>query len=306
MRSELGGKTIVTGASGWLGTEYLESLLLDLGSEKLTNSVVCLGSTRRPKYLSDGTELTIEKMGEFEITGPVSGILHLAFLTRDKVAHMSPADYSHANLSITSQAVRLIERYKPNWVASVSSGAVVSSPGGPLENSLENNPYGFTKRIEETLLREVCGATGSNLAIGRLWGAMGSHMPINRAYAISDFIMQALETSTIQVKAGHEVFRRYCLASDFMAVLTGVAKNHPLTIFDSGGSLIELGALAAKIADQLSVPLLARPLIAGKPADTYFPDSNRYELIAAEMNVSLANIDEQMRAVLRSHSAATV
>ena len=303
MTEKSDGKIVVTGAGGWLGTEYLEGLREEIGSAALRNKVVCLGSTERGLTLSDGTKLEVRKLDGFNVDSPIEGLVHLAFLTRDKVAHMSLESYSFANLLITSAAVQLIEKHKPTWVATVSSGAVFSSPGGPLENNLQANPYGFTKRIEEALLRDACESVSSNLAIGRLWGAMGAFMPVNRAYAVSDFICQALDTSKIQVRAKHEVFRRYCLAGEFMKVLTRTAKTQNFASFDSGGDVIELSSLAGLIAEHLSADLMPRELEPTAQADRYFPLSQDYEALARRTEVKLATVEQQVLLTLGSHGA---
>jgi nucleoside-diphosphate-sugar epimerase len=297
------GKIVVTGAGGWLGTEYLEVLLEALGGKAVKEQVICLGSKKRTKVLSDGTELQIFALTEVDFSGRLAGLVHLAFLTRDKASRMSLESYSYANLQITSAAVRLIETNKPKWVATVSSGAVFSSPGGPLENDLQANPYGFTKRVEETLLTSACEGVRANLAIGRLWGAMGRHMPINRAYAVSDFIAQAMEAKGIKVHADHEVFRRYCLASDFMKVLVDSAKSSPFVTFDSGGEITELGGLAKMIADSIGVPMLERPLRRGSTPDRYYPTSDYYEKFASTQGILLANLSTQVSSTLLSHGA---
>jgi nucleoside-diphosphate-sugar epimerase len=301
MSSNGDAKIIITGAGGWLGTEYLESLLLVNGGKALQAKVVCLGSRERDITLSDGTTLEIQLLSSFNIKSEVEGLVHLAFLTRDKVAEMSAESYAHANLSITSSAIQIIENLKPRWVATVSSGAIFSTPGGPLENRLQDNPYGFTKRAEETLLIAACESVGANLAIGRLWGAMGRHMPINRAYAVSDFIEQAKSTGAIQVRAEHEVYRRYCLASEFMNVLTQTAAANRFVSFDSGGEVIELGTLAKEIASKTSAKVLPRRQNSENKADDYFPQGDTFEQLAKEFGVTLTGIEGQIDQTLLSH-----
>jgi len=301
MSSNGDAKIIVTGAGGWLGTEYLESLLLEMGGKALQSRVVCLGSHERDITLSDGTTLEIQLLSGFKIQTEVEGLVHLAFLTRDKVAQMSAESYAYANLSITSSAIQIIENLKPRWVATVSSGAIFSTPGGPLENRLSDNPYGFTKRVEETLLISACESVGANLAIGRLWGAMGRHMPINRAYAVSDFIEQAKSTGAIQVRAEHEVYRRYCLASEFMTVLTQTAAANPFVSFDSGGEVIELGTLADAISSKTSAKVLPRRLNSESKVDNYFPKGDTFEQLAKEVGVSLTGLEGQINRTLLSH-----
>lgn len=298
-------KLLITGAGGWLGTELLEQLLGHYGPEILQQSVVCLGSNSRILTLSDGTQISIIPLEQELKISRVDGFVHLAFLTRDKVALLGTEKYSFTNLSITSRAIELIEELQPAWIATVSSGAVFSSPGGPMENNLLENPYGFTKRLEETMLSQVASQIGANIAIGRLWGAMGAFMPINRAYAVSDFICQALDNKKINIRSGGKVWRRYCDAGEFMNLLTTAAENQPLTVFDSGGELTEVGKLAQLIADQSEQEIhISRPNKNGGE-DRYFPDENKYKSLAIEFNISLSDLQKLVAKTFHSHLKLT-
>jgi nucleoside-diphosphate-sugar epimerase len=294
-------KLVITGAGGWLGTELLELLLATYGSERLRKNVVCLGSRARSKQLSDGTELPIREFVEPLQIDHVGGFVHLAFLTRDKVSTYGTADFSFRNLAITSRTIELIEQIQPQWIATVSSGAVLSRPGGPLENKLLSNPYGFTKRVEETMLTQVAQNIGANISIGRLWGAMGAYMPINREYAVSDFLVQAQSAKSISIRANHEVWRRYCDAGEFMNVLVTSAETSEKTLFDSGGELIEIGDLASKIADFVDLETTVdRPVIEGVP-DRYFPSSYRYNQLCDSLGISQLLFDDVLRFTNKSH-----
>ncbi|MDH6537268.1 NAD-dependent epimerase/dehydratase family protein [Aurantimicrobium minutum] len=296
-------KLVITGAGGWLGTELLEKLLEEHGPEKIINNVVCLGSHSRTKTLSDGTEIPVQLFTDSIEIQDVAGFVHLAFLTRDKVATYGTEDYSFRNLAITSRAIELIEQIRPRWIATVSSGAVFSKPGGPLENILTANPYGFTKRVEETMLTQVAQEIGANISIGRLWGAMGSFMPVNRAYAVSDFIVQAHSAQQISIRANHEVWRRYCDAGEFMEVLITAAENLKKTSFDSGGELIELGNLATTISSLMDAnTLVSRPNSSGN-ADRYFPEATQYESLCNELQIHQKKLVDIIRSTLSGHLA---
>ena len=277
---------VVTGAGGWLGTELLENLLEAHGSQKVVDYVHCLGSNKREVALSDGTRLEINPLGEKMDFENVSGVVHLSFLTRDKVAEYGVRDYSFANLQITSKAVKLIETVRPKFVATVSSGAVFSSPNGPLENDLDANPYGFTKRVEETLLRQVTEGIGANLAIGRLWGAIGANMPLNRAFAVSDFIWQAATQGHIKINSSHQVFRRYVAAGHFMEVLTTAAQDFRLTEFDSGGRLLEMSELATLVSSHFGSIDVNRHLDLSLKIDDYYPKNDAFETLAELLNLA--------------------
>jgi nucleoside-diphosphate-sugar epimerase len=294
-------KIAITGAGGWLGTELLEKLVEQHGRKVVEESVVCFGSRKRIIALSDGTQLEIHPLSEPSPVSEFTGVVHLAFQTRDKVEILGHEEYCYENLKITSSAIKLIESCNPKWVATVSSGAVHSKPGGPLENDVVANPYGFTKRIEETMLESVAKSIGANLAVGRLWGAMGRFMPPNPAYAVSDFIQTGLGGNQIVVKAKNKVFRRYVDAGEFMDVLVTTAQNQSLTTFDSGGQLLEMSELAELIADEVGVSVAKRELDRSLADNVYYPKSMDYENLAASSLIDLTEIRELIVKTVRGH-----
>lgn len=294
-------KVVITGAGGWLGTELLELLLAQHGSGCLSESVVCLGTRKRQITLTDGTVIDILPLSENLEIKDVSGFVHLAFLTRDKVADYGTENYSFTNLSITSRAIELIETLQPNWIATVSSGAVLSYPGGPLENSLHRNPYGFTKRVEETMLSDASRRIGAHLSIGRLWGAVGKFMPVNQAYAVSDFIVQAIKTNEINIRSGNKVWRRYCDAAIFMDVLTSSAERFEKSNFDSGGELIEIGDLAVAISELAPYPLVINRSNSDGEEDNYYPDDLKFNSLSINCEIEVGKLKEKIAATYHSH-----
>ena len=296
-------KVLVTGATGWLGRETV-ARVLEGKFEGITQSDLLLAS-------SNGRDLELDSLGVYptvalenlshrESTNSLEGLVHLAFITKDKTTQYSFSEYVAKNIELISAACEIIERDKPKWVVVVSSGAIIDRATLEIENNVVRNPYGFCKRIEEALIAESARKVGANIVIGRLWGGTGLYMPVKRAYAISDFIESAKESGAIRINSGGDVIRRYCDAGDFMEVLVRSAIQGDTTTLDSGGSIIEVGELAKLISARLGEISISRSEVP-TAVDDYYPRGSEFEELAKSVGVQLHGIDEQVLRTLKSH-----
>ncbi len=293
------GKILVTGASGWLGKSAISFLLKN---RFLNNNIVAAASTKKTMYLDDFGTFQVQDFLNFEIKEKIDGIIHLSFLTRDKLNEMSSSAYVEVNQKITNQAVKLVKELKPNWVVNVSSGAIFNPKTKKIEENLDANPYGFLKAFEERELNLASQEIGANLVIGRLWGASGILMPLNRAYALSDFIYQALTDKKIIIQSNKQVFRRYVDSEMFMGVLIESALTGESGVIDSGGPIVEIGNLASIIAESLDVQEIIRPEILGVEIDDYYPRSEQFEEAAIKFNLPISSIHDQVTNTIMGHT----
>jgi nucleoside-diphosphate-sugar epimerase len=296
-------KVLVTGATGWLGRETV-ARVIEGKFEGITQSDLLLASSngRDLELDSLGVHPTValETLSHRESTNTIEGLVHLAFITKDKTTQYSFSEYVAKNIELISAACEIIERDKPKWVVVVSSGAIIDRATLEIENNVVRNPYGFCKRIEEALIAESARKVGANIVIGRLWGGTGLYMPIKRAYAISDFIESAKESGAIKINSGGDVIRRYCDAGDFMEVLVRSAIQGDTTTLDSGGSIIEVGELAKLISSRLGGISISRSEVP-TAVDDYYPRGSEFEELAKSVGVQLHGIDEQVLRTLKSH-----
>jgi nucleoside-diphosphate-sugar epimerase len=300
---ENSSKVLITGATGWLGRETV-ARVIEGKFEGITQSDLLLASSNGRDLELDSLgvypTVALENLGHRESTNSLEGLVHLAFITKDKTTQYSFSEYVAKNIELISAACEIIERDKPKWVVIVSSGAIIDRATLEIENNVVRNPYGFCKRIEEALIAESARKVGANIVIGRLWGGTGLYMPVKRAYAISDFIESAKESGAIRINSGGDVIRRYCDAGDFMEVLVRSAIQGDTTTLDSGGSIIEVGELAKLISSRLGGISISRSEVPTAVND-YYPRGSEFEELAKSVGVQLHGIDEQVLRTLKSH-----
>jgi len=289
----------ISGATGWLGLETIDRLSLSICGDSLR----LFSSNGRRIVSSNNAPLVTQ---DFLLADPpqtLEGFIHLAFLTREKVSTLGYSEYVSKNISLISQACKIIETSRPKWIVLVSSGAIFDRNTGELETDCLKNPYGFCKRIEENLILDSANKVGANVVIGRLWGATGGLMPLNSAYAISDFIQSAHHHKQINISSAGSVFRRYVDAGEFMQVLYEAAVRGETITINSGGPKIEIGTLADLIADQFSGIKIVRPVQDGL-SDSYFPHDHGFEALAEKFGVKLTDIEQQVSRTVKGHISA--
>ena len=295
-------KLVISGASGWLGREFIYSLLRN---EELKSMDIMRLFSSSKKNIDFGEFGVVQSEAFLEMNpkdyAGTETFVHLAFLTRDLVDKYGVKEFLAINQELTNKAVEFIKVVKPKYVVNVSSGAVFDRASGKLENSPLINPYGFGKLQEEKSLLAACEIAGSNISIGRLWGCTGEFMPINRAYALSDLIFTALTERRIRIKSKGRVIRRYCDAGEFMQLLHALSKENRIKVINSGGPKIEIGDLASLIARFVGDVSIDRELDPNSAEDDYYPRDWDYEESSKLCNLILTPIEEQVKRTILGH-----
>lgn len=288
-------KIIITGASGWLGRNSIRYFLNN--GLKLEN-LILIGSYNRELEIFKGLNVQIETFDEViksKKYSIIDGIVHLAYLTRDKIDG-NVEEYKKINLIITNQLFDLLET-KPKWLTYVSSGAIYSKfKNQIIETDATSNMYGFLKLQDERILTEYCQDKSINLSIGRLWGASGRDFINPSKYAFGEFILKAVANQDINILSPRKVFRKFCDSEQFMEICIRTAQKNHLTVFNSGGELVEIEELANLIAHTLNAKInVGREYFDAKAEpDDYYSRDESYFILAKNLDVKLLSLRDQI------------
>ena len=287
-------KVVVTGANGWLGRSSLWSL------SKIDNIKEIFPITRNKSEIEvDSTKYkSIDYYDLERFNHQVDGYIHLPFVTRDKVKKINHKFYMQQNLEIIEQAEHFIELLKPNWVISISSGAVYKN-GNNLSNELETdqnkNPYGFLKHFEENRIKESTSKINSNYVVGRLWGATGRDIQNYTTFALGDFISSALRNDSIDVKSTSNIKRNYVDSRQFMTILIKEAILGSNLVIDSFGNEISVRDLAKKVGEKFPGIKITLPSdFYPDKTDHYLPLRDDFLQLFTKWGISKKNLDEQI------------
>jgi len=281
----------VTGATGWFGAVTLDLLYEALG-DQAPDRVVGYATTAREVAVSDGRTVMVRPLVDLASQDPPpTTLLHFAFLTRDKVATLGVDLYTSQNVAITATVLRAIAKHRPRQVVAASSGAVYSPTGG-LVSDLRADPYGTLKHLDELVFRSATRDAGGVCVIPRVFSVAGARMTKPPLYALGSMIEMANRGGPIEVRARGPVFRSYCGVDEVVALSLWVARSGLDAVFDTCGTVLEIGELADLVAQVhgLSDGDVQRALDPDGVADCYVGDGRQMEGLAADAGLLLRSL----------------
>ena len=120
------GKVLISGATGWLGRETIRKVVGGSFKEIDSSNLILQSSKNRVVDFGKGYKFLVQEFNGHLEAQEIMGFVHLAFLTREKVAEYGFENYAIRNLQLISSACQVIRRMKPKWVVLVSSGAIAA------------------------------------------------------------------------------------------------------------------------------------------------------------------------------------
>jgi nucleoside-diphosphate-sugar epimerase len=278
----------VTGATGWFGAVALELLYAALGDQAAAR-VVGYASSAGEVLLPDGQKVMVRPLADLLTQDPPpTTLLHLAFLTREKVAALGRDAYTTRNVAITATVVGAIARHRPRHVVSPSSGAVYSETGA-LVSDLRADPYGTLKHLDELVFRAATRDAGGTCVIPRVFSVAGARMTKPGRYALGSMIEMAAAGGPIEVRSRGPVFRSYCGVDEVLALALWAALRGREVVFDTCGTVVEMGELARLVAHLhgLGSDVVRRTRDPEAADDRYVGDGRLMEQLATEAGLSL-------------------
>ena len=274
-------KTVITGSTGWLGSELTRILIQERNIS--TSDLNLIASAEKKLQFNEKIILT-KTFKNFIKTQDIENYFDFAFLTRDKINLIGPEKYKEANINIINDSVNLIYHLTPKNVILASSGAVYKTGKNWKESS--NFLYSDLKILQEEKIKEVCNKINSNLIIIRVFNLSGNGITKVNEFAISQFINNALNNKEIFIKSNYLVNRSYCDISQLLNTLVTAAKNGYSGTLDSTGIKIELRDLAKQVIKELKSKSKfdAPEVINGSLSDDYFSESKEYSHLLNEFS----------------------
>ncbi len=288
-------RIVITGAGGWLGSATLE-LLRDALGGGFDARVLCYGSSARKLVLRDGLAITQRPLGELPDLDPrPTLVLHLAFLTKDRVAGMAEADYVAANEALSGIVAGALDRIGATAVFVASSGAARAADDPAAAPAMRL--YGALKKRDESTFADWAIRADRTAVVTRIFNVAGPFINKHQDYALAAFINDALAGRPIVVRAPHRVMRGFVAIRELMslAFLLLLEKGARVTSFDTGGDALELGEVARVVAETLGPVTVERAAITSDRVDDYVGDRTAYDRLLARYEVAAVPLPDQIR-----------
>lgn len=285
-------KIVITGATGWLGSELSKILVEEHNLS--TRQLHCISTTNRKVKIGKNTFTTIT-FRDLDKIEDIVNYYDFAFLPRHNIDSIGPNKYKEANEKIIMDSVNAISDLKPKNVVLASSGAVYKT--GKISENFSNSLYSDLKIFQEEKIQEACNKADSNLVTIRIFNLSGNGMPRNNSFALSQIISKALNDEKIFIKSDFHVNRSYCDITQLLRLLILVSNSGYSGTLDSSGVKIEIRALAEKVVNELKSlsEIHAPDVISGALPDDYFSESKKYDdLLMEYLGEKTLSIKEQI------------
>jgi dTDP-glucose 4,6-dehydratase len=258
-----GQSIFIAGGTGFIG-KWLLATLID-ANEKLSLDCRITVLSRDPGAFQRAWPLVAERVNwiagdvpDFPITNEhFDVIVHAA---TDVASQASPQDVFSTCLDGTRRVLELASRCGASRLLLVSSGAVygplpsgmthvpLTHLGGP-DPLLGSSTYGEGKRVSEWLCAQA-SANGLEVKIARVFALVGPHLPLDKQFAIGNFLQAAMAGKQIVIQGDGTPYRSYLYAADMAAWLWAVlTRGQPGRAYNVGS---EEGLCILDLAERIS------------------------------------------------------
>jgi nucleoside-diphosphate-sugar epimerase len=291
-------RIVVVGARGWIGRTALALLQDALGAAGFSERVVCFGSSAGLVDLENGLTVPQRPLGELAaLERKPTLLLHLAFLTKDKVEGMDPEAYAAANRALSRQVLDALEPIGADRLFVASSGAAAFAEDPEAKADLRL--YGGLKREDEDLFAAWAEAEPDRrrAAVARIYSVSGPYINKHGTYALASFILDALAGRPIEVKAPMRVLRSYVAVRELLSLVFALLladEGAAAARFDTGGAALELGEVAAAVAEALGGEVVRRPITQDEE-NRYVGNDEAWRALLSEYRIAPLALGDQVR-----------
>lgn len=298
-----GSKILLTGGSGFFGHWILSALNYLQKNSRININCSILSRNPTPikeklSFLSESSkyEFLINDIRKFEVNEKNFDYLVHGATTSARETFEGADSLEKFDLLVDGTRNVLRQALDINCKRAIflSSGVVYGSQNQeiPIKEDdlnapstiLPNEGLSSGKRAAEFIFSETCRAAGVSFCIARCFSFIGAGLPHDIHYAISNFIVSAINNQDINIISDGKAIRSYLDMRDFivwLGLLLSQKKDHnlynigssnPITILDLAKLIVQTLSSKSKINILGEVPYA----IGNRPRQYYLPSIERF------------------------------
>lgn len=285
---------LIIGGSGFFGKSILDGYQRGLLTQWGINSIYIMARSAsnlriaNPELLNETIELINENIATCQNLPSADYVIHAAASSDASRYVGDPTGEKENIIKGVDNFCRLAEVFlRKSKILYVSSGAVYGSRSTnaipfheetdfhSLDRIDENKlAYAEAKRASEEKIKNLCDK-GLAVSIARCFAFIGKYLPKDQHFAIGNFLQNAINGESIEVKAQKEVYRSYMYADDLVVWLMAIcdASSSQCPIYNVGSDeAIEIRSLAKLVGNMYGVDVKYLAL-SGSDLDFYIPST---------------------------------
>jgi nucleoside-diphosphate-sugar epimerase len=236
-----GQRIFVTGGTGFFGKWILETFVAANREFGLDAEIVVLSRDpqrflREMPHLAFCKEITYHQGDVCDFTFPnqkFAHVIHGATEASAALNECNPRRMFEVIVEGTRRTLEFSSRCGAERFLLLSSGAIYGPQpqdtpfvaedyrGGPDPLGV-NSAYGEGKRVAEFLSTEAARRCGLSVSIARCFAFIGPYLPLDRHFAMGNFLRDALCGGPVVVRGAGRDFRSYMYAADLAAWLWAI------------------------------------------------------------------------------------
>ncbi len=298
-----GKKIFLTGATGFIGKNLLESIFWI--NEKNNLNIEVFSISRDPgKFYYQYPHFRTHnyfKLYKCDVRDdlsvlPIKEIDFVVHAATDVVNQLNAVETLKTCIEGTSNVLSFATGLGCKSFLLLSSGAVYGksrdamvkfceSDTGGIDLASSKSAYALGKQLSEWLSQQA-NSPNFKVKIARCFAFVGPYLPLNQHFAIGNFIGACLEGRNIQINGDGTPLRTYLYTSDLCIWLLKILlSEHSSNVFNvGGGEVVSIAQLANIVKKEINQGIgisIHQP--AGSGSEAYVPNLDK---IGLELNLS--------------------
>jgi len=297
-----GEQLFLTGGTGFFGCWLLESFLC--ANEKLKLGARATVLTRYPQafivkapHLAQAESVTLLEGDVRSFTFPAgtfSHVIHAATEASAQLNNENPLLMLDTVVHGTQHALEFASQCGAKKFLLTSSGAIYGKQPSEMTRIPEDylgapdpldpkSAYGQGKRMAEHLCSLYAQQTSMESKIARCFAFVGPYLPLDRHFAIGNFIRDAMSGGPIIIKGDGTPQRSYLYAADLAIWLwTILFEGKALRPYNVGSDQsLSIAEVAHCVADQIHEKIIieiSKTANINRTVERYIPDTSRAQM----------------------------